>query len=342
MNINPVITLPVAADLSAYSHVGVKLTSTGINLAAPGDRVIGTMIRGNSVAANTGDTVIGRAAAVQLATGNGLHFITVGNNVAIAMGDELEQWPSGRYCKRGTSITGTGADTGDLVTIADHGFVTGDLITFSVLTTGAGLTVQVPYYVIGATANTFQVSLTSGGSAVAITTDYTVMTCRPMKVSGVAGLAVDSAPTSSVGGIINAILFNSKPEQGVAVLTAATTLTSADSGKIFFLALAGGFTVTLPTTSTSAGVRYKFIVKVAPTTAYIVTSAGGSSGDDIIGYPVASTGGDESANGNTLGDIVNFVANTALPSDWVELVCDGIYWYFSGNCKATGAITITG
>lgn len=129
----------------------------------------------------------------------------------------------------------------------------------------------------------------------------------------------------------------SRLDGGAEILAAARTVTPAESGKVFYLNLAGGFTVTLP--APALGLRYEFIVKTAPTTAYIILAA---PTDIIIGYPVASTGGDESANGNVLGDQVNFVANTALASDRLVLTCDGTYWYAVPTCKATGAITITG
>lgn len=124
---------------------------------------------------------------------------------------------------------------------------------------------------------------------------------------------------------------------GARILTAAATLTAAETGTTCFLNLAGGFTVTLP--ALKLGLRFKFIVMTAPTTAYILLSA---TNDNIVGYPQASLGSDETGNGNAAGDQVNFVANVSLPSDCVELECDGVSWQARATCKATGAITITG
>jgi len=123
-------------------------------------------------------------------------------------------------------------------------------------------------------------------------------------------------------------------------LTAAATLTESQSGQTFFLNLAGGFTVTLP--APTDGVEFEFIVGTAPTTAYIIANSAGSSGDTIIGYPVASVASDQTANGNAAGDQINFVANTALPGDSVYLISDGTNWYAKLLGKANGAITITG
>jgi surface protein len=75
----------------------------------------------------------------------------------------------------GTGIT-TGAsvtfqDAGDTVTLASHGLSNGDMVSFSVITTTTGIVINTIYYVISATTNTFQVSATSGGSALVLTTN---------------------------------------------------------------------------------------------------------------------------------------------------------------------------
>jgi len=81
----------------------------------------------------------------------------------------------------GMSISGTGTgittgaavtfqDTGDTVTLTNHGMSNGDMVSFSVITTTTGIVINIIYYVISATTNTFQVSATSGGSALALTT----------------------------------------------------------------------------------------------------------------------------------------------------------------------------
>lgn len=123
----------------------------------------------------------------------------------------------------------------------------------------------------------------------------------------------------------------------IQTLAAAKVLTAADSGKTFYLNLAGGFTVTIP--ALAAGLEYNFIVKTAPTTAYIILA---TDPDTIAGYPVAADGSDQTANGNAAGDQINLVANVALPGDRVQLYCDGAVWYATCAVKATGAITITG
>jgi hypothetical protein len=52
------------------------------------------------------------------------------------------------------------------VTFANHGFANGDQISFSFITNTTGIQINTPYYIINKTDNTFQLSLTSGGSAI--------------------------------------------------------------------------------------------------------------------------------------------------------------------------------
>lgn len=72
----------------------------------------------------------------------------------------------------------TSAAADDIIDCTGHGFQVDDAIMFTSLTGGAGLVTGVIGYVIAANfgANTFQVSLTKGGSAINFTTDITAGT----------------------------------------------------------------------------------------------------------------------------------------------------------------------
>jgi hypothetical protein len=120
-------------------------------------------------------------------------------------------------------------------------------------------------------------------------------------------------------------------------LTEATTVTSTESGKTFFLNLAGGFTVTLPNPTTASGMKFTFIVGTAPTTAYILDPAGD---DNIVGFVNESTGGD--GDYDAAADTMSFVANTALPGDTIELFSDGTVYYAKAFVNAAGAVTLDG
>jgi len=76
------------------------------------------------------------------------------------------------------SITSTGSP--DTFTSTSHGFSNGDIVVLSGLTGGAGLVAGDPYFVIGVTTNTFQLALTSGGSAIDATSDVTAGTANKL------------------------------------------------------------------------------------------------------------------------------------------------------------------
>jgi microcystin-dependent protein len=70
----------------------------------------------------------------------------------------------------GTATSFTVDDTTDIITSSTHGLSNGKVIYLrSTTTLPAGLSADTAYYVISSTTNTFQLSLTSGGSAIDIT-----------------------------------------------------------------------------------------------------------------------------------------------------------------------------
>lgn len=86
MNTNNVVSQVVAADLSGKEHLLVKLTSTGINVAASTDRNIGTLMRGN-VKPLEGASAVGLACDVYLAKGGYISYAVLGaTSAAITMG----------------------------------------------------------------------------------------------------------------------------------------------------------------------------------------------------------------------------------------------------------------
>lgn len=85
-----------------------------------------------------------------------------------------------------TGLAVTGVNSSDVLTATAHGYANGDLVVFTALTGGAGLAVGSPYFVIGVTANTFQVARTVGGAAVDLVSDITVTStvARLVEVAG--------------------------------------------------------------------------------------------------------------------------------------------------------------
>jgi hypothetical protein len=92
-----------------------------------------------------------------------------GNNISVNS--------QGSYKVAWRSVTGLAST--DVFTSTGHGFVNTDQVYLTNLTGGTGLTAGTNYFIISATTNTFQVSLTSGGSAVNFTTDLTAGVVTP-------------------------------------------------------------------------------------------------------------------------------------------------------------------
>lgn len=124
----------------------------------------------------------------------------------------------------------------------------------------------------------------------------------------------------------------------VEVISAAQTLTAADSGKVFILDAAAGATVTLP--ALEEGLNFKFIVGAAfATSNWVIASAEGDNINGIIADMGATVAGVPAAG----EDQINFVATAETIGDFVEFVCDSSnsQWLVSGMCAANGGITAT-
>jgi len=119
--------------------------------------------------------------------------------------------------------------------------------------------------------------------------------------------------------------------------TAATdTLTGSQCGTTIFLNVAGGFTTTLPVPT--AGCSFRFIVKVAPTTAYIIAT---NAGADIMIGGINELEVDTADDGpyDNNADTFNFVASVAAVGDFVYMISDGTSWYYSGQTNLDGGVT---
>ena len=127
-------------------------------------------------------------------------------------------------------------------------------------------------------------------------------------------------------------------------LTAATSLTPGDSGKVFFLNSSSEFTTTLPSVADAgAGFHCKFIVKAAPSgAAYVVTEKTSADTNVIItnGINELEVDTDDDGPSNTGHTTITFADGVAIAGDWVELLCDGTNWYATGQTKADGGITL--
>lgn len=144
----------------------------------------------------------------------------------------------------------------------------------------------------------------------------------------------DNADTDSHGSVdyVNAAAFGLVFED----LTAASTLTTADCGKTFFLNSATEFATTLP--SPTSQCRFLFYVKAAPASAsYTVVTA--SSANIIAGgiNELETDTGDDGPS-VTAGDTITVTDGVAVQGDHFELHSDGTSWYLRGQAAADGGV----
>jgi len=93
-----------------------------------------------------------------------------------------------------------------------------------------------------------------------------------------------------------------------------------DSGKTYFLESTVARTITLP--AVKAGCNFKFIATDTTADSSITTSEG----------TALLKGGSEAGNSYlTLAGTTIIVEAAASVGDWLEMVCDGTYWYVSGH-----------
>jgi hypothetical protein len=141
-----------------------------------------------------------------------------------------------------------------------------------------------------------------------------------------------SGPVTSTNGFIGAITGL----ETVTTLTAASTLTTAQSNTIFFLSSATEFVTTLP--APAAGLMYTFIVGAAPSGAsYTIVTA--SSANIIKGqaYPASGAAGDT----GTADDTISFVDAQAVAGDQVTVISDGTSWFAKAFCAVAAGVTFT-
>ena len=128
-----------------------------------------------------------------------------------------------------------------------------------------------------------------------------------------------------------------KPSDTEAI-TAANTITAAESGTRYVLNVAAAKIQTLP--APAAGLEYWFYVGATePTGTHTVVTA--SSANIIVG----NIGSPEDAAGSvatvTDADTISFVASKAVHGDFAHVWSDGTNWYVDGMCKVQDGITTT-
>ena len=108
------------------------------------------------------------------------------------------------------------------------------------------------------------------------------------------------------------------------------TLDMGDSGKIYMVYSTVARTITLP--AVSAGLKFKFIMTDTTADSSITTNEG----------TALFKGGAECGDAYlTLAGTTIIVEAAATVGDWLELVCDGTYWYVSGHTSAGAGFSVS-
>ncbi len=130
--------------------------------------------------------------------------------------------------------------------------------------------------------------------------------------------------------------------RGLSLIT-TKSVEASDDNKIFFLNLAAGFTVTMPKIAeVYSGWSCKFLVGIAPTTAYIITEDASVDTNTIVGaLDTAVVLSGTPSDTITAGTFVTFAANQAIVGDWCIFETDGTKWYVYGQSNVLIGLTLT-
>ena len=121
-------------------------------------------------------------------------------------------------------------------------------------------------------------------------------------------------------------------------ISAARTLTAADSGKVFGVNQASAYEITLPlAASAGAGWHCKFVLSTVASNA--VTIANNTAEDTIVGMVAGADGGNGNSAESAVDEIV-FIDGAAL-GDSVELFCNGINYFAKAVAHDVAHVTIS-
>lgn len=127
----------------------------------------------------------------------------------------------------------------EFITVTGHGFSNGRTISFTTSgTLPGGLVTATTYYVVNSTLNTFQVSLTSGGTFIDLTSVGTgthTVAVHSLKTAGSATSVIES----DVGGVASIIRFGSGGGGGGVALKDGGIETSVDTTDITYSVVSG-------------------------------------------------------------------------------------------------------
>lgn len=138
-------------------------------------------------------------------------------------------------------------------------------------------------------------------------------------------------------GTTEIVLQQTSGANAAEVVITTKTVAASESGKTFYLDLAGGFVTTLP--AVALGLRYKFIIRTAVTSNMTIVCPGAAA---LFKGHVLTTDVNSATDPDfdtTAVATLTFVANKAVAGDLIEVECDGVNWFYSAECSVFDAIT---
>ena len=121
---------------------------------------------------------------------------------------------------------------------------------------------------------------------------------------------------------------------GVKTLAANTTLSMADSGKVFICSQAGAYDITLPEVGDAKGWVGTFILGTAGSNDFDII---GGTADVMFGAIVGDTNTTINA-----ADKVTFAASNANKGDRIDIVCDGASYFVTSWADAAADVGASG
>ena len=148
---------------------------------------------------------------------------------------------------------------------------------------------------------------------------------------------VDAKDGSALTGVDEALFVPKIQTAAVTkVVSADTTLTAADFGKVILMG-ANGVDITLPSCANEAGATLEIILTADYDTA-VCTVVQAAATQDFFGNHYDSTAGTSGDSGAAANTKITF-SSASVKGDRVELLSDGSVWYVKAFGKADGAIT---
>lgn len=140
-------------------------------------------------------------------------------------------------------------------------------------------------------------------------------------------------------GTTEVVLQETSGAGAAAVVITTKAVTAAESGRTFYLDLAGGFVTTLP--AVAIGLRFKFIIRTAVTSnmTIVCPAAAALFKGHVLTNDVNSA--TDSDFDTTAVATITFVANKSVAGDSVIVESDGVNWFYSAECSVFDAITGT-